>query len=211
MLGGQRLTELLEWASGDGRVVEALSALLFEPDDLLRWRAIAALGRVASDVAATNIEAVRDMLRRLFWSMNDESGAAGWHAPEAIGAILVNVPALIDEFGPILGSFLFEEPFERGTHWSVARVAALRPDVYADRLDELTTSLRAADPFIRAYAASALQALGSESAIRHIAGLFDDGAAVVLFNDQTGELDETTVGKAARSVVEVTGEQTFRK
>ncbi len=205
LLGAQNLTELLEWASEDGRVVEMLSAHLYETDDLLRWRAIEALGRVASSLADTDIDAVRDMLRRLLWSMTDESGGTAWHAPEAIGAILLNVPPLIDEFGPILGSFLDEEPFERGAHWAVSRIAALQSGIFVDRVDELVASLQAADPFIRAHAASALEALGADSAIRSTAGLLDDEAAVVLYNIQTGHLDETTVGKVARSALKLAG------
>ena len=197
--------ELLEWARRDGRIVETLLALLFEQDDLIRWRAVDALGRVAALLAAEDMESVRDLIRRLLWSMNDESGNLGWHSPEAIGEILVNVPALIDEFGVVLGSFLREEPFERGAHWAVARIARLRPDVYANRVDELTASLHEADPFIRGYAVLALGALGAESAVGEIAALRDDDAVVTLYDNQPGQLRETCVKDLARSVLESTG------
>ncbi len=200
LVGGLDLEPLLDWVREDGRVVGTLCALLFEVDDRLRWRTVQALGRVAAVLADTDLEPVRDLIRRFLWSMNDESGMLGWHAPEAIGEILVNVPALIDEYGAILGSFLQEEPFERGTHWAVARVAGLRPDVYTDRVDELTTSLRAADPCIRGYTVLTLAALGVGPGACDTASLLADDATVTLYDHETGELRETTVGYLVRSV-----------
>ena len=205
LLAKQEIAGLIEWAREDGRVIETLSVLLFEQDELLRWRAIEATGRIAGVLAGADMERVRDLLRRLLWSINDESGAAGWYAPETIGAILFNVPQLIDDFGPILASFLREEPFERGAHWAIAKLARLRPDIYANCAEELEASLDAADPAVRAHALQALDALGRDSAIRDRASLLDDEAVVELYDFETGGLTEISISTLARRVVSQTG------
>jgi hypothetical protein len=195
LLRARDLPAITDWARRDRRARETLVALLYEQDELLRWRAIEALGRVAAVIAETDLEPVRELLRRLFWSMNDESGTLGWHSPEAIAEILVNVPALIDEFGVLLPAFLWEEPFERGTHWAVARVARCRPDVYGDRVEELVPSLEAADPHIRACAVLALGLVGAEGALARAPALRDDREAVRLFDFDSGQIRETSVAE----------------
>jgi len=67
-------------------------SLLFDRDKVICFRASEALGKVAAMEADKDLEPVRDLLRRLFWMMNDESGNTCWYAPEAIGEILYNVP-----------------------------------------------------------------------------------------------------------------------
>ena len=200
LVASRDLPKLAEWAQEDKRVVGVLCSLLYERDDLLRWRAIEALGAVAEVVAVSNLEAVRDLLRRLLWSMNDESGAAGWHSPEAIAAIVVNVPALIDKFGVLLGSYLNEAPLERGAHWGVAAIAKVRPGAFSDRVDELIASLTVPDTFIRGCAVFALSALGGDSVDEAIHSLRDDPGTLELYNRDTGELRSTTVGDLVKLV-----------
>ena len=63
-------------------------------------------------------------LRRLIWSLNDESGGIGWGNPEAMGEILARQPALAREYAAILISyvrpgenFLQFGPLQRGALW----------------------------------------------------------------------------------------------
>ena len=200
LLRSRDLRAIAEWARRDGRIKDTLVALLYEQDELLCWRAIEAIGRVAAVIAEADLEPVRSLLRRLLWSMNDESGTLGWRSPEAIGEILANVPPLIDEFGVLLPAFLWEEPFERGTHWAVARVARLRPEIYADRVDELIPSLRAEDPYIRGCAVLALGVLGAGSRVGGDAGLRDDRAGLRLYDFESGQMCEASVGELVARV-----------
>jgi hypothetical protein len=203
LLVARDLESLVAEVRRDRRVVGALSTLLYEPEALLRWRAVEALGATAAAVAETNIEAVRDLLRRQLWLMNDESGGAGWHAPETIAAVVVNVPELIDGFGVLLGSYLHEEPLQAGAHWGVAVVAAVRPNLFADLVGELTASLTSPDPFIRGCAVFALAALDDKALAEATILLRDDRGVVELYSRDTGRLRDTSIGEIVRRVTAV--------
>jgi HEAT repeat protein len=199
-----RLTEL---AKTDKRVVGVLCALLFEQDERFRWRAIEALGLVSAVVADTDLQSVRELLRRLEWLMNDESGGAGWHDPEAMAAIGVSVPQLLDVFGVLLGSYLNNEALSRGAHWAVTAVAKVRPDLLTDKTEELIASLGSADPYIRGYAVIALAAIEGESVMEKLESLRDDSGTLDLYGRSTGELRTTTVGALARLLTSAGEEQ----
>jgi hypothetical protein len=184
---------LLCWAASARNPQRILISFTFDRDELLRWRAIDAFGRVAALQAERNLEKVRDSIRRLLWLMNDESGGLGWHAPEMIAEILVNVPALIPEYAGLLPSYLREEPFERGTHFAVYRVAQVDPRPFVEHVSALTASLEDPDPAIRAYTALVLKTITGSSG-DPAAGEPRAGDATFMFYDfESGELRETTV------------------
>jgi hypothetical protein len=184
---------LLRWAASARNPQRILISLSFDRDDLLRWRAIDVFGRVAALQAERDLEKVRDSIRRLLWLMNDESGGLGWHAPEMIAEILVNVPTLIPEFAGLLPSYLREEPFERGTHFAVYRVALVDPRPFVDHVPALTTSLEDPDPAIRAYAALALRTITGSSGDRAAGKSQPDDATFMFYDFESGELRETKV------------------
>jgi len=106
-----------------GRLLRQLVQFLQRPEDLLRWRAVEALGRVAA-VLPPSDPSLEETLRGLFWMMNDESGNLCRMAPEAIGEILSARPDLGPAFAPLLVPFLHEEPFEAGTLWALCRMVS---------------------------------------------------------------------------------------
>jgi hypothetical protein len=184
---------LLRWAASTRNPQRILISLSFDRDELLRWHAIAAFGRIAALQAEENLEKVRDSIRRLLWLMNDESGGLGWHAPEMIAEILVNVPTLIPEYAGLLPSYLHEEPFERGTHFAVYRVALVDPKPFVEHVPALTASLDDPDPAIRAYAALALRAITGSSGDPAAGKPQPDDATFMFYDFESGELRETTV------------------
>lgn len=181
------------WASAERQAPLLLQSLLFDPDELLGWRAVEALGRVAA--ARRDPEPARDMLRRALWLMNDESGGLLWHGPQVLGAVLAGVPALCGEFLGVLASFLEEEPFRAGARWGLWRVAAVRPEAVATAAAAgLAASTSDPDPSVRGHAALALAAACGQAAAAAFAG---DGAELVVFDFRSGALRPTTVGQAA--------------
>ncbi len=190
---------LVQWADGRKKGINALlSLLLYETDELMRWRCIEGLGLLARDLAPRGVEQLRDIIRRLLWTMNDESGNVGWFAPEAIGEILANVPRLAREFARLLPSFLVEEPFERGTHWAMVRVAGAIGDSPSGQkmLEEgatvLVQSLSDKNAFTRAHAALALKRLGRLTGAPAVA-IHSDQAPLTIYDFDTGQMSDTTV------------------
>jgi HEAT repeat protein len=203
LLGDRDLDALAAWARWEPQLESTLFSLLFEPDETMRWRAVEGVGRIAGVKGERKRKGVRETIRKLLWSMNDESGNLIWNAPEVIAEILVNVPALIDKVGGLLMAFLREAPFERGAHWAVARVAAVKPHVYRERASDLEPSLSDPDPYIRAHAALALIRIlgGTSTPIQdRIASLRNDETVFVVYDTETGALTEVTIAQMLKDV-----------
>ena len=184
---------LKDWLKSSSRASRMLLSLTFDGDRLIRWRAIEGMGVLAQMLAEDDLDKVRDILRRLFWSMNDESGGLGWHAPDVIGQILVNVPELIDEYGTMLSSFIIEEPFERGTHRAISRIARLKHEPFELAAEHFTHSLEDVDPVIRAMAGVILIKLGQKPENGQIKKLIEDETPLSLYNFEKGDFDEFKV------------------
>ena len=191
---------ILEWAGTTRNPQRILISLTFDQDDLIRWRAIEAFGRIAAKQAESDLGKVRDLMRRLLWSMNDESGGLGWYSPELMGEVLVNVPAIADEFAKLLPSYLSEEPFERGTRMAIYRVSLASPALFEGCIPQLDKSLDDPDPVIRGYSALALGTIAGRSCCDAIEKLLDDPSPVTLYDFGTSQLRETTVGKMVKDV-----------
>jgi len=185
-------------AESDKNLLRTLSSVLYDREPLVRWRAIEALGRASAIIAETDLEKVRRQIRRILWLMNDESGGVCWNGPEAIAEIIFNIPTLIYEYGPILISFLSEEPFEACTRKAIARVAAVSPEVFEESKASLVKSLGSAVPEIRGFAIKALYALDDTSAYDEIKALENDTYFLDDYDFETGEIKKTTVGEFAR-------------
>lgn len=196
---------LLEWARSVPSPLRILISLTYDDDELLRWRAIETVGHVAALQAEHDLEKVRDFIRRLLWLMNDESGGLGWHSPELIGEILVNVPVLIPEYATLLLSFLREEPFERGTHFAVYRVASVDPKPFAESASELLDSLKDPDPAIRAYAVLALKAIRGGPNGYAASELQADKSRFMLYDFDTGQLHKRTMDYVLGEALESLG------
>jgi hypothetical protein len=115
------------------RAINPLIGLYCHSDARLRWRAITATGVVVARLADAELESARVIVRRLMWSLNDESGGIGWGAPEAMGEIMARHPRLSREYASILVSYLDERgnylelpALQAGTLWGVGRLAQAR-------------------------------------------------------------------------------------
>jgi len=194
---------LLEWVESVRSPFRVLLSMTYDRDVLMRWRAIEATGWVVATGAASDLDKVRDMLRRLFWQMNDESGGLAWHAPELIGEILVSVPVLIPEYASLLLSFLREEPFEGGAHFAVYRAAQVNPEPFAGRAFELADSLANPDPAIRAYSALTLGMLKKPGFKHVLAPLREDRSQLRYYDFGSGDLVVMTVGEAAQKAIDM--------
>lgn len=133
-------------------------------------RAAEALGRaVARMTEEDSLEAARNIIRRLMWQMNEESGNIGWGVPEAFAEILACQPWLAQEFHRILLSYVRKTGrddnycdhavLRRSCFWAVGRFAQARPDLARAGRDALAAGLADEDAECRQEAAAALRIL----------------------------------------------------
>jgi hypothetical protein len=192
------LNSILRLSDSDRNVSRTLLGLLYHSDETVCWRSLEALGLVSGRIAKNDSEALRRILQRLFWTMNDESGSVGWRSPEAIGEVLYNSPIFISEFGRMLASFLREEPFERGSHYAIMRITHLRPDIFREYSGALLESLGNADPAIRGYALIALKKLARKIPEQKLNTLKNDKSQFPVYNFKSGKIELLTLDTVAK-------------
>ncbi|MEW5923033.1 MAG: DVU0298 family protein [Candidatus Zixiibacteriota bacterium] len=189
-----------KWLETEQSVFRILVSMLFDAEKVICYRAAELLGKAAAIEAHRNPENVKELLRRLLWSMNDESGNICWYAPEAIGEILYNVPDLCREFCPLLASFLSEEPFEKGTRLAIARIACIKREIFHDVVGRLVESLQSKNPQIRGASLLALVSVDPRIAADMALSLENDNDFFEVYEYETGNLGKIRISDFARKI-----------
>ncbi|MFW5908043.1 MAG: DVU0298 family protein [Desulfosalsimonas sp.] len=172
------------------RIINALIARFYDEDALIRWRAIAAAGVVVSGLAREDRESARVVMRRFMWMLNDESGGIGWGAPEAMGETTVLSPAMAEEYGEILCSFVYpdrnflEHPgLQRGLLWGLGRLAQARPQRVQEALPHILSFTESGDAVHRGHAAWAAGNIKDPGALENLEHLFSDHGEIDFFEN----------------------------
>ncbi len=190
------------------RVIAPLFSALCSADPQVKWRAVEAMGVLVSDMASADMESAREVLRRLMWSLNEESGSMGWGAPEAMGEIMAGHEQLAREFAPILLSYIreggndIEHPLLRqGVFWGLVRLAESNPSILQPLSAEksLVAHLNSGDPMIRGLAARALGSLGSQKIRPKLEALLGDMTELTVYED--GQARTRQVGRMAEEAL----------
>lgn len=165
------------------QVVNPLLSLLLNKDEGVRWRAVTAMGVMAANLAQEDMEAVRTIMRRLMWSLNEESGGIGWGAPESMAEIMACHEDLAKEYGHVFlsyldpqGNYLEYEILQRGLLWGLVRLAAVRPAVVQTAARHMLHYLHAEDAAVRGLAVQAAGLLGAQEACTELRNLLNDDA-----------------------------------
>ncbi len=185
------------------KVVNPLISFFYNPDELVKWRSITAIGSVVSDLAGNDIESARVIMRRLMWSLNDESGGIGWGAPEAMGEIMAKNQQLADEYSSILlsyinesGNYLEHAILKRGVLWGLGRLAYARPQLVKPATHFLIPYMLSEDSFHRGLAVWTAGALDPKPIIPFLKDLITDNAKISIFINM--HFVESTVGQLAK-------------
>ena len=188
------------------QVVNPLFSFLCSLDVKVKWRAVSAMGAVVSNLARTNLESARIVMRRFIWQLNDESGGIGWGCPEAMGDTMARSRPLADEYGRILisyirpdGNFLEHEILQRGVLWGVARLAHRRPDLFKGCAHLLIPYMQSKDAALRGLAVWAASPFVDESINLWVNRLTHDESRFTLYRD--GQLLECGVGQLAQDAI----------
>jgi hypothetical protein len=154
------------------KAINPLISVFYDSDPELRQKAINAFGQIVADLANEDMEAARVVMRRLMWTLNDESGGIGWGAPEAMAEAMACHPRLAEEYVHILlsyiredGNFLEYEPLRRGALWGIGRLAQVYPEmlIELDAAKYIRPYLEDDDDSSMELSALALRMLGDET------------------------------------------------
>jgi len=90
------------------KLIRSLTGLLYIDDMKIRHGAAYTLGLITQKIykKKRDKEKVQQLLQKLLWSLNDESGFVCWGAPEAIGEIVKDIPDFKMVYAQFLISFL---------------------------------------------------------------------------------------------------------
>jgi HEAT repeat protein len=193
------------------KVINPLIGALCSNDERVRWHAVTALGPIVASMADRDMEGARVVMRRLMWSLNDESGGIGWGAPESMGEIMASHDGLAQEYGHILVAYMREEGFflelemlQRGLMWGLGRLAQVRPSLLKEKnaVTYLLPYLGSSDGPVRGLAAWALGLLHAKEAIPGLKQLLPDPGEVRQYINRTF-VDETVGSLAEKALANI--------
>jgi hypothetical protein len=190
--------------------VNALFSLFFNNNELIKWRAITAMGIVVSRLAGYDLNGARVVMRRLMWSLNDESGGIGWGSPEAMGEIMARQSRLADEYHRILisyirpdGNFIEHEILQQGVIWGIGRLAQERAALLTDAAPLLIPYIQSTVSAIRGLAAWAARAIDAQVTKPLLQMLSDDNEIINFYYN--GSFTPCTVGELANCTAGIFG------
>lgn len=199
LLEGRAFDEAANMAMQDKGVIRWLISLTYDKQDVIGWRAIEAIGVVSRAFAKDSIERLgimRDTIRRLLWSMGEESGGIGWSSAEILGEIVASDVDAFNDIIPILWSFRDEDNFRAGIIWAMGRIAMTRPELVGFIMQDLPGMLADKNPAVRGYTIWVLCILDSACINSdRISGLSGDKGPVPFYSN--GDLLAKTVGEMA--------------
>lgn len=190
---------LLETAGSGPQLFRVLISLAFDKDDIICWRAIEAVGRVAGELSESAPDRVRTQVQRLLWMMRDESGNNISSAPEMLGEIVRNSPSAFSDIAPIIASFHDEAALRRGVLYGVLRIAEKAPELAGPSSYLCAEYLGDPDPVVRAYSVLLAGALRLKDCLPALEALQRDNSVVRLYLN--GFFTDETVGKIAGETV----------
>jgi hypothetical protein len=191
------------------RVLRSLLASLCEEGETRKWRAVSVMGLLVADLARENVEEARELMRRLMWSLNDESGSSGWGAPEALAEIMSAHEGLAEEYVHMLVSYMREDGnylenplLQRGLLWGIGRLAEVRPALVQkhDAATHLMPFLRSSDPVVQGLAAWCAGILEVQEARSRLESLADEETEILLYKDH--DLRRFRAGELAKEALE---------
>jgi len=185
------------------KAINPLFSFLCSLDELLKWRAVTAMGAIVDRLADSDMESARVIMRRYIWQLNDESGGIGWGCPESMSEAMACNEKLAAEYRCILisyiqpdGNYLEHEGLQRGVLWGVGRLTHTRPEGMQTAAGFLLPYMKSEDPNLRGLAVWAVSPVLNAEAIHRLQQLTHDPAGLMLYHG--GQLDHYSVGQLAR-------------
>jgi hypothetical protein len=160
-LEANALPEILIMAKENHQVLSQLVRLAYDKETLVGWRAIKAIGSIARELVQAEYPLLRELVRKLLWSLSDESGGIGWSAPEIIGEIVNADTVRFRDVVPLIAEVysIEEKVFRPGVVYALYRISQADPAVVSPHVDLAMKALGDQDPLVRVYALKLLREL----------------------------------------------------
>jgi len=192
---------LLKLCKKDRRFWKALQLCLYETEASIIWPAIETIAKLMKSWwQAGQEEKVREYVRKLLWSLNEESGGIGWNAAQTIAEIIVYIPQLLEPYGSMMIASTLEEPLlVKNSLWSVGRLGKRISQTIRLFQDMLLNVFKNEDHEILGLAAWAMGEIGFVPSLPSLKKLTDRKEPVCIYID--GNFLEKTLGVWAKEAI----------
>lgn len=187
--------ELVDLCVIDRHAWQELRFRLYDINERIRWAAIEATAKLMKRWwQLKQGEKVRDFIRNLFWSMNDESGGIGWSSPQTIAETIANIPEIFDPYGCMMIAYSIEEPLLlKGGLWGIGRLGKMLSEDVGFLQGKILVVFESSEPEILGLAAWAMGEVGFRPALPFVEKLRKRNEPVRIYME--GDFSEKTLGQ----------------
>jgi hypothetical protein len=179
----------------DKKTLRLMQRLLYTPQEDERWHTAWVIGRVTARVASREPGQVSELLHRLFEACSD-SAATPWGMVETIGSVIAGRPDIFGAFTRHLLGYMGERSTQEQVVWSMAEIAATRPDLIRDTpFYHLFHFLDHPEPALRGQVARLLGRIKATEVALQLMGLKHDSGELIVW--ENGKAITTTVATEA--------------
>ena len=213
------LEKIASLAQQNRRVISTLIRCAYDKETLTGWRAIKAIGRAARALVNHDEEFLRVTIRKLLWSLSDESGGIGWSAPEMLGEIVSAAPEKFSDIIPLIAEVYEAEErvFRPGIVYALARIADSAPELVAGYQKILIRSLTDKDPLVKIHALTLVEQLWAVIGKNNLwtveyhdrilkiikSSINENGVAWIYLNDRFIDVEVGELAKKVANKIEV--------
>lgn len=206
LLSRREHDQLIKLSETDVRYWNEIRFRLYDLDESIRWSAIETVAGIMQRWwESGKEEKVRNYIRTLFWSLNDESGGIGWSSAQTVAEIIMHIPELADPYASMLIAHTLDEPpLVKGGLWGIGRMGRTALDSVSFFREKVLRVFQSDDEETLGLAAWAMGEVGFKEALPHLRPLQNNNHNVHIYI--RGEFVENTVGGwASDAIVKIAG------
>lgn len=195
------IDSLVSLCLDDKKTLRFLQRRLYDPLEENRWHSAWLIGKVTARVATRDPGQVSQLLHRLFEACSD-SAATNWGMVETIGSIVAGRPDIFGAFTRHLLGYLGEKSTQVQVIWSLAEIAATRPDLIRETpFFNLFHFLNHPEAEVRGQVARLFGRIRATEVAIQLMGMSEDNGGLTICED--GKFVQTTVSQEALKAIKL--------
>lgn len=192
------------------KIIPCLQGLLFEKEEIIKFRAVESIGFASLIMAEKNIENVRILMRKFMWNLNEESGGIGWGSQESMCEVAASIDKIYNEFieiivsylNPESSSFLDHKELHPGVIWGIGRLGMKNKKTGAIAKYVLKDSIHDENPKIKGLSIWAAQKCKIKGLEKGIQKYTKDQTRFTIY--ENGKIHTTTIADQAKTFLKLT-------